>query len=133
MAHEQATEAFRDRKGSYARTGSPRISRQDRRHCDDPLILGSDLAVEVVKVGAEVTRLQAGDRVLACVETGAFQQYCIARIELVAKLPEHISYAQGSVLGFGTSTAACTMFQPDTMALDLPKLEPRPNNKIVLK
>ena len=65
-------------------------------------------------------------------EAGAFQQYCTARVELVAKISEHVSYAHGSVLGLGTATAACTLFQPDTMALDMPKLEPQPNGKIVL-
>ncbi|KAI5356650.1 putative GroES-like superfamily, alcohol dehydrogenase-like, NAD(P)-binding domain superfamily [Septoria linicola] len=99
-----------------------------------PLIIGSDLAGKIVEVGseAEAAGFRVGDRVLAGVEKGAFQEYCSADIGLVAKIPEHVSYAQGCVLPMGISTAAVTLFHAENMALDLPQVEPKANGQVVV-
>ncbi|PPJ49857.1 hypothetical protein CBER1_05003 [Cercospora berteroae] len=100
-----------------------------------PVIIGCDLAGEVVDVGDEVDssrNIRKGDRVLACVEKGAFQQYCAAAVELVAKIPEHVSYTQASVLPAGLSTAVVSLFHEEGMRLELPSLEPKSNGQVIV-
>ncbi|RPD72435.1 GroES-like protein [Lentinus tigrinus ALCF2SS1-7] len=66
-----------------------------------PAILGSDIAGIVEEVGAEVSKFTKGDRVLFQGWFGdnryaGFQQYTLAEAELVAKIPENISFDQAA-------------------------------------
>lgn len=97
-----------------------------------PFILGNDVAGEVIAVGTSVTKVKPGDRVLACAESGCFQKINTVDQSLVTILPDNVTYAQGSVLPLALCTAAVMLFQEDTLALDLPKIHPVPNGKVVL-
>lgn len=52
-----------------------------------PFVLGSEAAGTVAEVGAEVTTLSVGDRVVTATATGAYAQYCTAPASLVAPIP----------------------------------------------
>lgn len=95
-----------------------------------PMIVGHDVAGEVVEVGEAVTRFQPGDRVLGLAggvdkgrnraAEGAFQAYVVLLDHMMAPLPADLSYEQASVLPLGLSTAACALFQDEFLALARP-------------
>lgn len=58
-----------------------------------PLVLGSEAAGIVAEVGAGVTTLGAGDRVVTAAATGAYAQYCTAPASLVAPVPSDVDSA----------------------------------------
>lgn len=107
-----------------------------------PFIVGSDVAGEVVEVGAEVARFKVGDRVLGLAAgseqrrnraaEGAFQNYSVLLEHMVAPIPEHLSFEAASVLPLAISTAACGMFQKDFLALDFPSLHWKAKGKTLL-
>ena len=105
-----------------------------------PWILGCDAAGEVTAVGSAVTDFKPGDRVLAmcdgCVTmkttNNSFQLYVATNAKGVAKLPSNVSYAQGSVLPIGISTAATALFQKDAHALPHPQLNAKQTGKVLL-
>jgi len=107
-----------------------------------PFILGSDLAGEVVEVGAGVSRFKVGDRVLAhAVGTdkkrnrpaeSAFQHYTVVLAHLTAPIPDTLSYESAAVLPLGLSTAACGLFQQDQLALSHPAATAPPTGKTLL-
>ena len=72
--------------------------------------LGSDGAGEVVAVGAGVTGLAVGDRVVAMVE-GAFATHATTRAEFVAPLPAEIPYERAASLPSAWLTAEITLNQ----------------------
>ena len=70
--------------------------------------LGTDLAGEVVAVGARVTRFKIGDRIVANrgMRLGGHAQYCaISEISAVALIPEELSFEVATALVFGGTTA----------------------------
>lgn len=87
-----------------------------------------------------MTKFKIGDRVAAITDgimTGrnmncGFQLYVAMSERGVTKLPDSISYAQGSVLPLGISTAMDALFQKHTLALDLPRIDSKPNSKGVV-
>lgn len=95
-----------------------------------PFVLGSDLAGEVVAVGAGVTEVKVGDRLLAMAagsvkdrnraSEGAFQAYTVVLPRLTTVIPDSVSYTEAAVIPLGATTAACGLFQKDLLALDLP-------------
>ncbi|WP_345817595.1 zinc-binding alcohol dehydrogenase family protein (plasmid) [Paraburkholderia sp. PREW-6R] len=108
-----------------------------------PAILGSDVAGEVVAVGASVTCFKPGDRVLGLAlgidrlanraAEGAFQQYVILRQDAATALPDRISFEQAAVLPLAVATAACGLFLDDQLALQTPSIgQPVPTGKTVL-
>jgi len=74
-----------------------------------PAILGSDPAGVVVEVGEGVTNLAVGDKVFFqgryINRLAAFKQYTIAVAEIVAKIPDNISFQQAAAVpvGFGAA------------------------------
>ncbi|KAK4505463.1 hypothetical protein PRZ48_003426 [Zasmidium cellare] len=97
-----------------------------------PYILGCDVAGEVAAVGSSVSKVKPGDRVLACAERGCFQKFNTVDQSLVAKIPDNVKDIEACVLPLALCTAAVTLFQKDTLALDLPQLDAVPNGKVVL-
>lgn len=97
-----------------------------------PIILGQDVAGEVISIGDKVTRFKPGDRVLGHAvglmagrnEACGFQTYTILQDNLACEIPENISYEQAVVVPLCLSTAASGMFQEDFLHLNLPT-EPR--------
>ena len=107
-----------------------------------PAVLGSDVAGEVVAVGAAVTKFRSGDRVLAHVvgtdkdsniaAEGAFQYYSVALEQMVCAIPDSLSYERASVLPLAVSTAACGLFQRDFLSLRHPTTTAQPTGETVL-
>lgn len=94
-----------------------------------PIVLGEDVAGEIVEVGEGVTGLAQGQRVIVHStfllsqksEQGGFQELVIASQASVAILPDAISYEDGVVLPLAVSTAAAGLFQPQAEGLGLDK------------
>ncbi|KAF8178687.1 chaperonin 10-like protein [Mycena galopus ATCC 62051] len=106
-----------------------------------PFVLGNDIAGIVSAVGPNQTRFKPGDRVTALCRAfarknpvyGGFQLYSVADEPMLAKLPEHISFNEGCVFGLGLATAAYSLFNNNTLALDLPRPGGNaPNGKVLL-
>ena len=71
-------------------------------------ILGSELAGDVVAIGASVTNFAVGDAVVASAGTklGAHAEYCcIAADGVVVHKPAHLAYESAAALPFGGTTA----------------------------
>lgn len=109
-----------------------------------PLILGHDVAGQVVKTGQGVTRFKEGDRVVGVAagmdkrgrrpDEGAFQNFVILRGHLAVHIPQGVSYTDASALPLTSVTAACALFQKDQLALQLPQVKARtsPTDQTVL-
>jgi NADPH:quinone reductase-like Zn-dependent oxidoreductase len=107
-----------------------------------PVVLGTDLAGEVVDIGENVTRFQLGDRVIGHAvgvektrnnpAEGAFQTYTVLAAHMASTIPDSMAYEEAVVLPLGLSTAACGLFQRDFLALNPPSLEPRRSGKTLL-
>ncbi|GAA6019038.1 hypothetical protein JCM10207_006296 [Rhodosporidiobolus poonsookiae] len=101
-----------------------------------PYILGTYSAGVVEAVGAGVTHVKKGDRILGYHVTmatqrpreGSFQHYAILRADLVSALPPTLSFENAAVLPLGLATAADALYQTDHLALPLPKPE-APNHE----
>lgn len=95
-----------------------------------PAVIGSDVAGVIVEVGHDVTRLRPGDRVLGHAlglerghvnpAEGAFQHYVVLRQNMLAAIPDTLSFQEAAVLPLGVSTAASGLFQEDHLGLALP-------------
>jgi NADPH:quinone reductase-like Zn-dependent oxidoreductase len=107
-----------------------------------PMVIGTDIAGEVVEVGSQVSRFHAGDRVVAyavgldkrvnrSAECG-FQEYVVARDFMASPIPESMSFETASVLPLGLSTAACGLFMKDYLNLPHPTAQPSPTGKTLL-
>lgn len=107
-----------------------------------PFILGSDVAGEVVEVGAGVTRFAVGDRVLGhavgvdksrnSAAEGAFQKFTVLLDHMTAPIPQFMAYENAAVLPLALSTAACGLFQQDHLALAHPSSAPKRTGKTLL-
>ena len=108
-----------------------------------PAILGSDVAGEVVAIGASVSRFKPGDRVLGLAlgidklanraAEGAFQKYVILRQEATTALPDSVTFEQAAVLPLAVATAACGLFLDDQLGLRAPSVErSEPSGRTVL-
>ncbi|KAI3393809.1 hypothetical protein diail_3585 [Diaporthe ilicicola] len=95
-----------------------------------PFILGSDVAGEVVRVGAGVRHLKQGDRVIGhalslssgSAAHGGFQLYPKLRAATVARIPDGTPFEHAAVLPLSVSTAAAGLYLSDTLGLQLPKV-----------
>ncbi len=107
-----------------------------------PAVLGSDVAGEVVEVGAGVTRFRVGDRVFAhAVGTdkdtnraaeGAFQAYTAVLERMAAPIPDTMPFQDAAVLPLGVSTASCGLFQKDQLGLRHPSVGAEATGETVL-
>ena len=70
-----------------------------------PFSPGKAAAGVVEKVGKSVTTLKPGDRVLACVEYGAYAEKLVARADQCHSLPVKMSYAKAAAMGLTYLTA----------------------------
>ncbi|KAK3934430.1 enoyl-reductase [Diplogelasinospora grovesii] len=111
------------------------------------VVLGHDLAGEVVEVGPSVTRFRVGDRVVGFARgpektvnssaESAFQQHTVLREEYASPLPADMTYAQAAVLPLALATAAAALFDKAQLGLQLPPTTTTarqpPNNHAVVK
>jgi len=90
-----------------------------------PVILGFDVAGEVVEVGKNVTRFQVGDRLLGfAVGTdekmnnsgeGGFHECTALRSDVASHSPSSLSYEKASVILLGFATAAAGLYETDQL------------------
>ena len=105
-----------------------------------PFIAGCDASGEISAIGSAIKDFKIGDRVTAILgaygsentSRAAYQLFSLAAQNAVAKIPDNVSYAEGSVLPLAISTAASALFQADTLGLPLPQTNPTPTGKVVL-
>ncbi|MCE0538942.1 zinc-binding alcohol dehydrogenase family protein [Kineosporia rhizophila] len=107
-----------------------------------PMVIGTDVAGEVVAVGRNVSRLSVGERVLGHAvgveksrnrpAEGAFQHLVVLMQHLVAPIPGALAFEQAAVLPLALSTAATGLFQSDHLGLPLPTSVPTEKNSTVL-
>lgn len=94
-----------------------------------PYILGSDVAGEVVGVGAGVRHLRKGDRVIGHASGiprgdpayGGFQLYPRLKAATVARIPAAVPFERAVVLPLSVSTAAAGLYLGDTLRLRIPR------------
>ncbi len=72
---------------------------------DLPATAGMDVAGVVAATGADVTAVEAGDRVCATGVGGAYADYALAPAGNVAVLPDAVSFAEGAAVGLAGVTA----------------------------
>lgn len=76
---------------------------------------GDDLAGTVVAMGPQVSKLRIGDRVAAFHPMGqpygAYAEYATAPAHTVFRIPEFVSFAEGSTIPLVSLTAALTLFR----------------------
>ena len=90
-----------------------------------PAILGSDVSGVVDAVGSDVKLFEEGDRVTGFAdgllskhpENGAFQQYSVVKDCALAKIPESMSFEEGSILPMSVATSAVGIF----LSMDIPR------------
>lgn len=107
-----------------------------------PTVIGSDVAGEVVGVGANVTRFGVGDRVLGHAasvershnraEEGAFQTEVLLIEAVTAPIPDTVDFADAAVLPLALSTAAAALFEDNQLALRLPGEDSGAGGEVVL-
>lgn len=102
---------------------------------DYPAVLGFDVAGDVLAVGADVTRVRPGDRVLGLAmgvekghraAEGGFQQQVVLQHGAVVPLPAELSYEDACVVPLATATAACGLFQTKHLGLRHPAIATAP-------
>ncbi|KAI0760994.1 GroES-like protein [Trametes elegans] len=92
-----------------------------------PYVPGEDGAGVVVEVGAEVTSLKEGDKVLfqgTMSTTGAtFQQYTVVSPEITAKIPDNITFEQAATVPLALTTTFMGLYNqspaPENLGLRL--------------
>lgn len=96
-----------------------------------PVIVGYDVAGEVLEVGSGVQSHSVGDRVLVATTAG-FQELVLAPAVAATKIPDSLSFEKAVVVGLSAATAAAGLYQKDNLGLDYPSLNPKPNGKKLL-
>lgn len=90
-----------------------------------PAILGSDVSGVVDAVGSDVKHFQKGDRVTGFADmiiskdpqNGAFQQYSLVKDCALAKIPDFMSFEEGSILPMSVATSAVGIF----ISMEIPR------------
>jgi NADPH:quinone reductase-like Zn-dependent oxidoreductase len=70
-----------------------------------PAILGRDLSGEVVKAGRDVQGFPKGMRVMA-LANGTYAEYTVAKADVLAPIPDSLSFKQAGALPLVTTTGA---------------------------
>lgn len=87
----------------YMRSG--RYAKSDTYKTPLPMVLGMEGAGEVVKLGAGVTGLEAGNRVAWCITRGAYADYAAVPAWKLVKVPDDIPLDAATVLQLQGCTA----------------------------
>lgn len=77
----------------------------------EPLIIGWDVAGDVVSVGPDVTDFAPGQRVVARIDGGGYAELVAAKAEGAVAIPEGVSYEQAASLPVAYLTAWVALFE----------------------
>ncbi|KAF8524571.1 GroES-like protein [Hysterangium stoloniferum] len=81
-----------------------------------PAVLGTDSAGVVEEVGEGVTSFKKGDKVLHqgffTNDKATFQQYTTCPVDILAKIPDNITFDQAASIPLGLATAAVGYYNP---------------------
>ncbi|KRL37868.1 NADP-dependent oxidoreductase [Liquorilactobacillus uvarum] len=75
------------------------------REKETPLIAGSSVAGEIVKLGTEVTEFQVGQRVAASPHLRSYAEYVAVGQSQLALIPQSVTYKQAAACALGVQTA----------------------------
>ncbi len=75
------------------------------REKETPLIAGSSVAGEIVKLGTEVTEFQVGQRVAASPHLRSYAEYVAVGQSQLALIPKSVTYQQAAACALGVQTA----------------------------
>lgn len=75
-----------------------------------PIILGSDIAGTVEKVGAGVENFKKGDAVYGLMVSGGYAEYAIAKTEEIAPKPESLDFENAATIAMGALTSWQAIF-----------------------
>ena len=78
---------------------------KSRMPIEFPVILGRDLCGEVVEAGRDVTGFPKGMRVMG-LANGTYAEYTVAKADVLAPIPEALSFQQAAALPLVTLTGA---------------------------
>jgi NADPH:quinone reductase-like Zn-dependent oxidoreductase len=78
---------------------------KSRMPVDFPAILGRDLSGEVVEAGKNVTGFNKGMRVMG-LANGTYAEYTVAKADILAPIPEALTFEQAAALPLVTTTGA---------------------------
>ncbi|KAF9059329.1 chaperonin 10-like protein [Rhodocollybia butyracea] len=102
-----------------------------------PVVLGFDVAGDIVEVGEGVEGWVNGDRVFFAINFGnshggynhgGFQQYTLASVDAIGKIPAHMSYAEASSFPSTFTTAAIPLMAANPIGAGLnPTFDPKVN------
>lgn len=84
-----------------------------------PIILGWDVAGDIVEVGSEVVDWKVGDRVFARPDTtrfGTYAEYTAVDDNLLAHMPENVSYEEAAAVPLAGMTALQALFDYGKLA-----------------
>ncbi|KAF9064742.1 chaperonin 10-like protein [Rhodocollybia butyracea] len=87
-----------------------------------PAVLGFDIAGDIVEVGEGVEGWVKGDRVFFPANGynyGGFQQYTLASVDAIGKIPAHMSYAEASSIPLTFTTAAIPLMSVNPIGAGL--------------
>ncbi|KAK2026637.1 GroES-like protein [Colletotrichum zoysiae] len=90
----------------------------------DGSVLGCDFVGTVVAVGAEVTLVQAGDKIAGLIwggeikGQGAYSQYTIADEKICFKIPDRLSLEEAATVPLTATTAWLALFRSASLAID---------------
>ncbi|OJD26244.1 hypothetical protein ACJ73_02380 [Blastomyces percursus] len=105
-----------------------------------PLILGLDVAGEVIEVDSDVTRFSIGDRVsghaLSFITKderhAGFQKYTVLLSNMASPIPPSLPFESAAVFPLGMSTTSAALFREDGLALPKPSFNPTKTSTTVL-
>ena len=105
-----------------------------------PAAIGSDVAGEVIEVGANVKRFQKGDRAVGHAwsfktgkpEDAAFNLYTRLPAANSAVIPSKIAYKEAAVLPMAIDTVSCGLNAEGYFGLPFPTTDPKPSGRVLI-
>ena len=73
-----------------------------------PMVLGYDVAGEVVEVGSAVTQFRPGDQIYACLDTatsGSYAEYAAVSEKVAYFKPQNLSHSEAAAIALAAETA----------------------------
>ncbi|RDW63669.1 hypothetical protein BP6252_11214 [Coleophoma cylindrospora] len=104
-----------------------------------PTVLGSDVSGTITQIGSSVTKFKVGDRVTGFAgviyngnaDHGAWQTYTLLKEIVTCKIPDFVSFEDGSVIPMAFATSAIAFFVNLGIPYPAKTMEPKPSGLLV--